>query len=294
MKVVVAGGTGFIGKPLVAALRELGHDVTVLSRHREGEQSLVWDGKSVGPWTSALDGADALINLTGANISQRWNDEGKKQIVRSRVDSCHALGLAVRTVATPPRIWVQGSACGYYGDTGENLVDEASPAGTGFLAETCVAWEAAAREAANGQALSFVRTGIVLGRGGGALDPLEKLAKAFLGGAAGSGRQFMPWIHLDDIVGIFVWALEKEFSGPVNGVQPNPARNADLMAAVRRALGRPWSPPAPVFGIKLVEAIAGIPSELILGSQRVTTTILPGQYPFKYTDLDQAVKAALS
>ncbi len=294
MKVVVAGGTGFIGRPLVAGLRNKGHQVTVLSRKADGAETRAWDGRTLGPWAQSLEGADAILNLTGAPINQRWSEEGKRTILASRVDSCHALGQAVRAAKAPPRLWIQGSATGYYGDTGETLVDESSPAGPGFLGDTCVAWEAAAAQSAEGMAQSFIRTGIVLGKGGGALDPLAKLARAFLGGAAGSGRQFMPWIHLDDIVGIFAWALESGYQGTVNAVQPEPARNADLMATIRRVVGRPWSPPGPTFGFKIVEAVAGIPSELILVSQRVTTTVLPGKYDFRYPNLEKAVRAALA
>lgn len=293
MKVVVAGGTGFIGDPLVRALEARGDQVVVLTRTVRTANHRAWDGKTRGEWASELDGADAVLNLTGSSINQRWDEAGKRNILESRVNSCRVLGEAVRTAKDPPKVWVQGSAVGFYGDTGETLVDESSPAGTGFLAETCTAWEEAARTAAEGIPLSLVRTGVVLGRGGGALEPLTKLTKSFLGGAAGSGRQFLPWIHLDDIVGVFLWALDLGWQGPVNGVQPEPVRNSDLMSALRKALGRPWSPPAPAFGIKLVEAIAGVPSELILGSQRVTTKVLPGRYTFRYPELVDALKASV-
>lgn len=293
MKVVVAGGTGFIGDPLVRALEARGDQVVVLTRTVRAANHRAWDGKTIGEWATELDGADAILNLAGSSIHQRWDEAGKRSILESRVNSCRMLGEAVRDANDPPKVWVQGSAVGFYGDTGETLVDEASPAGTGFLAETCTAWEDAARAAAEGIPLSLVRTGVVLGRGGGALGPLAKLTRAFLGGSAGSGRQFLPWIHLDDIVGVFLWALDSGWQGPVNGVQPEPVRNADLMAALRKVLGRPWSPPAPAFGIKLVEAVAGVPSELILGSQRVTTRVLTGRYTFRHPELVEALKASV-
>jgi uncharacterized protein (TIGR01777 family) len=293
MKVVVAGGTGFIGNPLVRALEARGDQPIVLTRTVRAPNHRAWDGKTLGEWARDLNGANAVVNLAGSSINQRWDAEGRRSILESRVNSCRVLGEAVRAANDPPKVWVQGSAVGFYGDTGETLVDETSGPGTGFLAETCIAWEEAARAAAEGIPLSLIRTGVVLGRGGGALEPLVKLTRSFLGGAAGSGRQFLPWIHLDDIVGVFLWALDSGWEGPVNGVQPEPVRNADLMAALRKVLRRPWSPPAPAFGIKLVEAMAGVPSELILGSQRVTTTVLPGRYRFRHADLFEALKASV-
>lgn len=293
MKIVVAGGTGFIGGPLVSALESRGDQVVVLSREVRRPNQVVWDGKAVGAWAKELETADAVINLAGSPINQRWDAAGKVSILRSRVDSCRALGQAIQGAKNRPKVWVQGSAVGFYGDTGETLVDESSPAGSGFLGETCLAWEGAAQEYSDGLCQSFIRTGIVFGKGGGAMDPLIKLTRSFLGGAAGNGRQFMPWIHLQDIVGVMLWALDTRYVGPLNGVQPVPARNSKVMAALRKAMGRPWSPPAPTLGIKLVEAVAGIPSELILGSQRVTTKVLPGKYAFAVPELDAAVRSCI-
>ncbi len=290
-KVVIAGASGFIGKALVARLGKE-YEVVTLSRSGKGKNSLPWDGETVGPWASSLEGAHAIINLSGATINQRWSEEGKKQILQSRVLPTRALGLALERTKERPSVWINGSASGYYGNTRSNLVDESSPAGGGFLAETCVAWEAAQAQFKGIARLVQVRTGVVVGKGGGILGPLVPLTKFFVGGSAGNGKAYLPWIHLDDIVSILLWGMDSDHEGPVNGCQPKPVTNAEFMLALRTVIGRPWAPPAPGFAIRLLEAVAGIPAPLVLEGTRMTTTVLKPEF-FAHKDLKAAIKASL-
>ncbi|RYG39580.1 TIGR01777 family protein [bacterium] len=268
--VVVAGATGFIGKRLCELLKEEGW--TVLRLVREGQPGdLVWDGSSAGDWEEGMDGADAVINLAGAPITLSWTDENRKLIRDSRTQSAEALARAILKASSPPKVWVNSSAIGFYGDRGDELVTEDTAAGTGFLSEICVAWEEAAeRWELPATRLVLMRTGVVLGKGGGAFEPLLGLAKAFLGGAAGDGRQWMPWISLEDLCRMYVFALDEErVNGPINGVAPEPARNVELMASLRKALGRPWAPSAPEFALNLASKVGGPDPSMLLDSMRV-------------------------
>lgn len=294
MKVVIAGGTGFVGKTIQDELKRHGHEVVLLSR-KEGPNSVVWDGKTLGPWTEALDGSAALINLVGASISLPWTVENRRKIVASRVESCDVLGRALATLKNPPAVWVQGSASGFYGNRGDELLTEASPPGSKseFLVETCLAWEKSARDACPPNVtLRFVRTGVVLGPDGGALVPMLKATKMFVGGTLGSGKQFMSWIHEVDLARLFVWLTDPADRPEIcNGSAPNPARNADLMATLRRVVGRPWAPPAPEFAMKLLAKLGGPASELVLDSCRaIPQAALDAGFHFQQPDLEAALR----
>ncbi|RYG47527.1 TIGR01777 family protein [bacterium] len=268
--VVVAGATGFIGKRLCDHLKETGWNVLRLVRDgQEGE--LHWDGIAPGDWEKGLEGAAAVINLAGAPITLPWTEENRELIRDSRTQSAEAIARAILKAESPPEVWVNSSAVGFYGDRGDELITEEAPAGTEFLSEVCVAWEeAAARWELPKTRLVLMRTGVVLGRGGGAFEPLLSLSKAFLGGAAGDGRQWMPWISLDDMCRMYAFALDEEKAeGPLNGVAPEPVRNADLMASVRKALGRPWAPSAPEFALNLASKVGGPDPSMLLDSMRV-------------------------
>lgn len=286
----MAGGTGFIGSALIPALSE--YEVVALVRKPRdvpGARTVEWDGKSLGPWAKELSGAKALINLVGETVSQRWTEEAKARIISSRVESVSVLGEAIRTFTSNPIRWVNASAVGYYGDRGPTPVTVDSLPGTGFLAESCVKWEQIVREAAPAYAATtVVRIGMVLGRDGGAFPVLAKLARLGLGGTIGTGKQGVSWIHVDDIAGILAAAVE---SGPsvINGVAPNPVSNREFMAAVRRAVGRPFGLPAPAFGVKLMGKTVGPDSDLILEGAFVEAP----EFPFKYPELEGALRASL-
>jgi uncharacterized protein (TIGR01777 family) len=243
-RIILAGGSGFVGTALAPALRAKGYEPLVLGR---SATDLQWDGKHIGEWASALEGAEAVVNLAGKNINCRHTEENRREITSSRVDSVHALGEAISRCAAPPKVFVQASGVGFYGDTGDRVADEESPPGTDFPAEVCRQWEGAF------DALKLpitrkiiLRPGVVLGRGGGALPMLEKLTRWFLGGAVGSGKQFISWIHLADIVRMFEATIEQpDLSGVLNATSPRPVTNNEFMRELRRALHRPWSPPVP-------------------------------------------------
>ena len=240
-----------------------------------------------------LDGADAVVNLTGKSINCRHTPENLREIISSRVKSVNALAAALAQVKTPPRVWVQASATGFYGDTKENLCDENSPAGNDSLAGICQKWEAAFDSVvAPATRKVTLRIGFVLGREAGALPVLSKLTKFFLGGAVGNGRQFISWIHLADLVQIFLAAIENEkLAGTFNAVAPQPVTNADFMRELRRVLDRPWSPPAPVFAVKAGSWLLGTEASLALVSQRCSSQKIQATgFGFQFSEVRAALE----
>jgi uncharacterized protein (TIGR01777 family) len=273
-RIILAGGTGFVGQSLAPMLVAKDCEVVVLGRsaaHREGGVDyLRWDGATIGEWWSAIDGAEAIVNLTGKNVNCRHTSENRREIIRSRVDSVRVLGEAIERYATPPKVFIQASGIGYYGDTGDRVVDEDAPIGTDFSAQVCRQWEGAF-DALHlpGTRKVVLRLGVILGREGGALPVLEKLTRFFLGGAVGSGRQFMSWIHVADIVRLFVSAIEQsELTGVFNATAPASVTNSEFMRELRHALHRPWSPPVPAPLARAGAWLMGAEGELALLSYR--------------------------
>ena len=293
-KIVIAGGSGFIGNALILELKA-DYEVVILSRSAkliEDATVAQWTGHDLGDWTTYVDGAFALINLVGEPITLPWTDENKKKILDSRVESTTLMAKAIRTVKAPPKVWINASAVGYYGDTGDEVKDETSPAGDDFLAETCLAWERAQDETEVPQTRKVkLRVGFVLGRDGGAFPQLAKLTKGFLGGAVGNGHQWVPWIDLRDLARMFRWAAETEIKGHINGVGPEPVQKKDLMAAMRHAAHRPWSPPAPAFAVKLAGSVIGMQTDVALVSQRAVPKVaLEKGFQFQHSDLAQVLQ----
>jgi uncharacterized protein len=273
-RIILAGGSGFVGRALAPVLVAKGYDVVVLGRspalRKDGVDYLQWDGKTVGRWSSAIEGAQAVVNLTGKNINCRHTAENRREIIRSRVDSVRVLGEAIANCATPPKVFVQASGVGYYGDTGDKVADESAPTGSDFPAEVCRQWEGAFDALHLPTTRKVVlRLGVVLGRDGGALPVLEKLTRWFLGGAAGSGRQFISWIHVADLIQMFVSAIERpEFTGAFNATAPAAVTNREFMRELRRALHRPWSPPVPAPFVRAGAWLMGSEGGLALLSSR--------------------------
>ncbi|MFP5247289.1 MAG: TIGR01777 family oxidoreductase [Thermoanaerobaculia bacterium] len=267
MQIVVAGGTGFIGEPLVQRLSARGDDVSVLTR--KAGHPLQWDGKSQGAWSDAVARADAIINLAGENISEgRWTDERKKRLVASRIDATHALVEAMRREPTRPRVFVNASAVGIYGDRGDEVLDENASRGAGFLADLVEQWERAAREAEPLARVAILRFGVVLAREGGALKKMLLPFQLGGGGPIGSGQQWMSWITRDDVIRMILWALDNDNArGVYNATAPEPVRNRDFARALGKALHRPSFMPAPAFALKL--AFGEMASEVLLAGQRV-------------------------
>jgi uncharacterized protein (TIGR01777 family) len=273
-RIVIAGGSGFIGTALAREFSGRGFEVVILTRSpRErtgGIREVAWDGEHLGEWIQWLDGAAAVINLAGKNIDCPHTPENLRAIGASRVNSVQTLATALEQVRTPPRVWVQASAIGYYGDTREKPCDESTPNGHDALARVCRDWEGAFDTAKTPKTRKVtLRIGFVLGTGGGALPVLARLTKLFLGGAAGNGRQYISWIHLADLVRMFAAAVEDgQSTGPYNAVAPDPVTNAEFMRELRRTLHRPWSPPVPEFAVKLGARLMGSEPSLALASQR--------------------------
>lgn len=272
-KVIVAGGSGFIGSRLVPVLDRAGYEVVQLSR-RSGPNIVVWDARTVGEWAETLRDAHAVINLTGETINQRWTPAAKEKIVGSRVDAVRAIGNAKRQVGGPPLRWINASAIGFYGDGGATHFDESSPQGTGFVAETCGAWEDAFLLASHGHIATRIRIGIVLGAEGGALPVIARLAKLGLGGTIGDGQQGMSWIDREDLIRLFQWVLESDSPPPVvNGVAPNPVSNREFMATLRKVVGVPFGIPAPTFGVRLATSLIGTAPELVTDGNYVVPRV---------------------
>ncbi|MDP2136600.1 MAG: TIGR01777 family oxidoreductase [Candidatus Didemnitutus sp.] len=279
-KIILAGGSGFIGSALARRFRERGCEVVVLTRSSprrrgDGIREVQWNVDApieAAPWAKECEGAHAVINLAGASINCVHHEENRRRIRDSRLAAVRALGAALRSCAQPPAVWVQGSAVGIYGN-GPGRCDEATPPGSGFLAHVCCDWEAAlAAECPAGVRAVVLRIGVVLGRRGGAFPPLARLTKWFLGGAAGSGHQGMSWIGLHDLEEIFLRAVENDpMRGTYNACAPEPVSNAEFMRTLRDVVNRPWCPPAPS---PVVRAIA------LVFLQTEPSLVLEGQYAF--------------
>lgn len=303
MKIVIAGGSGFLGSALTQTLAAKGHAVTILTRQhppRPSAQprvaSVSWTPNgSTGPWASTIHGADAVINLAGESIAaKRWSAAQKQKLRDSRLLSTRSLTTAVREAARPPAAFVSGSAVGYYGDRGDETLTETSPPGTDFLAGLATEWEAAATDVAHVTRVALIRTGIVLDRHGGALPKMLPPFQMFVGGPLGSGRQYMPWIHKEDWVRLVAWTMTHEGArGPLNATSPAPVTNAEFSQALGRALKRPSLLPAPAFALRI--ALGEMADALLLSSQRalpVRATDLG--FSFRYTNIDDALANVLA
>jgi uncharacterized protein (TIGR01777 family) len=295
-RLVIAGGSGFIGRTLAREFSARGFEVVVLTRsprqRTDGVVEAEWDGAHAGAWTALLDGAEAAINLTGKNVNCPHTPENLRAITTSRGNSVNAIAAAIGAAQNPPRVWVQASAVGFYGDTGDAVRDEDSPAGNDALADICRQWEAAfAAGTVPRTRKAALRIGVVLGRDGGALPVLNKMTRSFLGGAVGSGRQYISWIHLADLAAMFVAAVaDEKLSGTFNAVAPHAVTNADFMRELRRALHRPWSPPVPELAVKLGARLMGSEASLALMGQRcVPKRFLAAGFQYRFADLPKAL-----
>jgi uncharacterized protein len=300
MRVTLTGATGLIGPRLVAQLRGRGDEVTVLTRNPEkaraalaGVQAVRWaDPTSEAAPVDALAGRDAVIHLAGEPVAQRWNDESKRRILESREAGTRNLVAGMRAASPAPGVLVSSSAVGYYGKHGDEEVPEDTPPGDDFLAGVCVAWEREALAASDLARVVVVRTGIVLDETGGALEKMLPFFKAGVGGPVAGGNQYMPWIHLDDLVGIYLQALDDpSWSGPVNGSAPEPVTNKAFSKALGRALHRPALAPVPELAVKV---LYGQMAEIVAEGQRaVPKRTLELGYDFRHRDLDEALRSAV-
>ncbi len=295
MRIAVAGSSGLIGTPLVRALRADGHEVVRLVRRapREADEAR-WDPVGGTVDADALAGADAVVNLAGAGIgAKRWTAAYKKELRDSRVLGTAALARAIVAAETPPKVFLAGSAIGYYGDTGDRPVDESAPAGAGFLAELCVDWEAATRPAEEaGVRVVHLRTGLVVTAEGGAWGPLMRAFRFGVGGRLGSGRQYWSFISLRDTIDAIRFLLDAEdIRGPVNLTAPEPVTNAQATQAVSRALRRPALFPVPAFALRAV--LGGLAEDVLTGRPVIPTVLRQAGFGFADPTIDRALAAAL-
>ena len=306
MRIIITGGTGLIGSKLAADLAQDGHEVIVLSRNPakysfpagvRGEQ---WDATTAVGWGHLADGADAIINLAGASIAgdglipSRWNDK-RKQIIRdSRVNAGKAVIEAITAATNKPKVLIQSSGIDYYGESGDDIITEESPAGDGFLAQLCVDWEASTAVAETmGVRRIIIRTGVVLSMDGGALPITALPYKFFVGGKLGSGNQWWPWIHIDDEVAAIRFLLENETAqGAFNLSAPNPLQNKTFGKTIGTVLRRPSLIPVPAFALKL--ALGEVSTIVLDGQRAIPKKLQTLNFPFQYPEAQPALTNLLS
>lgn len=305
MRIVITGGSGLIGRALTRDLAGAGHEVVILSRSPEkvrglppGARAEGWSGDQPGNtaegWPSLLDGETGIVHLAGESIaSGRWTAEKKRRIRESRVGSGMAVLEGIRRAVEKPRVLVQGSAVGYYGDAGDRVVTEGDPPGRDFLADVCVEWEASTAEAeALGVRRPVIRTGVVLAREGGALPRMALPFRFFAGGPLANGRQWFPWIHLADEVGAIRFLLERDDAdGPFNLTAPEPVTNREFSAALGRALHRPSLLPAPEFALRI--ALGEMADMLLHGQRAVPRRLQELGYVFRFAEPEAALRDLL-
>ncbi len=299
MRVLITGGTGFLGRALTKRLREAGYEVIVLSRRPErarlppGVQAVRWDGRTATGWAALADGAFALINLAGESIGQRWTAAARQRIRESRLNAGRAVVEAVAAASMKPQVLLQASAVGYYGPHGDERLTEEDPPGNDFLARLAVDWEASTQPVeAMGVRRVILRTGLVLERDGGALARLLLPFRLFVGGPLGDGRQGWSWIHRADWVEAVKFLMEcPDARGPYNLTAPQPVSNAEFSRVLGRVLGRPSWLPVPAFALRL--AFGEGAAFLLTGQFVLPRRLLEAGFVFRYPDLESALRAIL-
>ena len=300
MRLVVAGASGFIGSALCSRLLEKGHSLTLLNRSAPSDAGtptkrwLRWTPGAPGDWETVVDGAEGVINLAGEPIAaKRWTEDQKQKIRASRIETTNSLVGAIAKAKQKPAILINASATGYYGPRGDETINEEARPGTDFLGQICRDWEEEAKKAERlGLRVVRVRTGIVLGRGGGALAKMGPPFRFFVGGPLGSGTQWMSWIHLEDEIGLILHLIEhSEARGPFNATAPNPVRMKEFCQTLGRVMGRPSWAPVPAFALRI---LLGEMAEMLLTGQRVLPAAAQRLgYEFRYPHLYDALKACM-
>lgn len=300
MRILITGATGLIGKAVCSSLISDGHQLVILSRRPQvatvmtGVSAFRWEPENEAPPAQAWDSVEAVIHLAGEPVAEtRWTEEQKQRIRRSRVVGTRNLVAGMSESDNPPKVFISSSAVGFYGDRGDEILNEGSTPGSGFLSEVCVEWEAEAARARDlGARVALVRTGVVLSPSGGALEKMLPPFKLGLGGRLGNGRQWFPWIHIDDIVGILLHALvTPPIDGPINGTAPGIVTNEEFTRELAAALNRSVFFPVPEFALRV---LMGEMADVVLASQRVFPQVaLDTGYRFKYANLKPALGSLL-
>ena len=302
MRVVIPGGSGLIGRAVAPRLVAEGHSVVLLTRRPdrlgdlgEGITGEAWDGRTTLGWGPLIDADCAILNLAGENLAAgRWTGARKRRILESRVDATRAVAEAVQKARRKPAMLLQASAVGYYGPRREDAVDEEAAAGDDFLARVCIAWEQASEPVeAAGVRRVLLRTGVVLAGGGGALSKMALPFRWFFGGPLGSGRQAVPWIHIEDVVEAIAFLLASpEAEGPYNLTAPGGVSNRQLSSALGKALRRPALMPAPAFALRL--ALGEMADMLLTGQKAVPARLEAAGYQFRFPQIQGALEDLLS
>ena len=296
MKIVVSGASGLIGTQLVAKLSSSGHEVVRLVRRSPKSGEIQWNPKSGTLDAAALEGTDAVIHLSGAGIGdKRWTDGYRKEILDSRTATTALLATTMASLSRKPSVFLSGSAIGIYGARNDEQLTEVSTHGTGFLAEVCEQWEAAAKPAVDaGVRTVYLRTGIVLSPKGGALKKLLPLFKLGVGGKFGNGKQWQSWISIDDEIGAIEYLLTANVSGAVNLTAPNPVTNAEFTKVLASVLKRPAIVPVPTFAPKILLGGELADALLFTGQRVIPAALNASGYTFKHTTLESALRSLLS
>jgi uncharacterized protein (TIGR01777 family) len=291
MKIAMTGATGRLGTLIAQALKDRGDEVTILSRSAD-KGDVQWN-PSAGPAPAeALAGRDAIVHLAGEDIAQRWNDETLQRIRSSREIGTRNLVAGIAAADPRPRALISASAVGYYGNRHDPIDEDAQP-GNDVLADICVAWEREAEKASElGLRVARIRTGVVLDRQGGALPKMLLPFRLGVGGPIAGGRQPLPWIHVEDVVGIYLAAIDDErYSGPINATAPHPVTNKEFSKALGKALKRPAIAPVPAFAIRIL--YGGMAKLVVDGQRALPRRALELGYEFRHPDLDEALRSAL-
>lgn len=301
-RIIITGATGLIGKKLAASLINRGDKVIIFSRDAEKAKSVFpnaidcveWNYRNPDSWKSKLENADAVIHLAGINLfSKRWNDDFKKEVLKSREVSTKNLVDAIKSCTNKPEVFISASGIGYYGDCGDTVLDEKSPKGNDFLADVCEVWESESQKIGDyGIRNVQIRTGLVLSPEDGALKQMLPPFKFFIGGPLGNGKQWASWLHIDDIVGIYLQALDiQQLQGAINAASLNPVRMKEFAKTLGKVLKRPSFFPVPQFALKIV---VGEAAEVVTASQKIDANkILDSGYKFKFENLEDALRDLL-
>lgn len=300
MRIVLSGGTGFIGRSLASRLIAEKHRVFLLTRNpqaardmaSESLEILQWDGKTLGQWVQLVENADAVINLAGESVgARRWSQKQKARLINSRLDATKAIVAAIAQAKNKPSVLINASGVGYYDHVENGDVEESHPPGKDFLSQLAIGWEREATAAESyGVRVARLRFGVVLAKGGGALKRMMLPFKLFVGGTIGSGRQWLPWVHRHDVLNIVLFVLENaKLSGPVNVVAPEPVTMKEFCKALGKAMHRPSWVPVPAFALRL---LLGEMADMVLTGQRaIPSRLQEAGYKFLYPKLDDALAA---
>jgi uncharacterized protein (TIGR01777 family) len=296
-KIVIAGGSGFLGKCVIRKFNNSNTEIVVLGRGKKSEirniSYVQWDAENSGEWEKELEGSTAVINLVGKSVNCRYTDKNKKEIIASRVNATSILGKAIQNCSKPPKLWINAGSAAIFGDSGTILKHEGSSVGDGFSPEVCKRWEQAFQEAETPFTRKvFLRIGLVFAKDAWVLKPFVNMAKLGIGGKIGSGEQFMTWIHVEDFLNLIDFVMKKEdISGILHCASPFPVTNKDFMKALRVSCKVPFGIPNPALLVRLGAILIGTEADLVLDGRKVVSKVLEEkQFNFKYPKIEQALK----